>query len=308
MDKLNSLLSFVNWSVVINTGIKVAVVLAVTIVVSATLRGILKRIEQRLAADGGRAGEPPSESRKRAQTVMSLVRQAIVVTLWIFAGLIVLGQVGVEIGPILAGAGIMGVALGFGAQSLVRDFFSGFFLILENQVRVGDVVQVNGTGGVVEQINLRIITLRDLAGTVHIFPNGTITTLSNMTSEWSAYVFEIGVAYKEDTDRVTEVIAEVCTGIQQDAEFGAYILEDAEIFGVDQLADSSVVIKGRIKTRPLRQWQVQREFLRRIKHAFDDAGIEIPFPHRTLYFGEASPPFEINGSLDRGTPAPSSAA
>jgi len=293
MEKLNSLLSFINWNTVINTGMKVAVVLAVTIVVSATLRGVLKRIEGRLAASCGREGEPPSETRKRAQTVMALVRQAIVVTLWIFAGLIVLGQVGVEIGPILAGAGIMGVALGFGAQSLVRDFFSGFFLILENQVRVGDVVRVNGTAGFVELINLRIIVLRDLQGVVHIFPNGTVTSLSNLTSEWSAYVFEVGVAYKEDTDRVTEVIREVCAGMRQDAEFGAYIIEDAEIFGVDVLGDSAVVIKGRIKTRPLRQWLVKREFLRRIKYAFDDAGIEIPFPHRSLYFGEASNPFAV---------------
>ncbi|HES58295.1 MAG TPA: mechanosensitive ion channel family protein [Firmicutes bacterium] len=293
MEILNSFFENIDWDSVISTSIKVAVILAITVVAAAVLGSILRRIERRLVSRGVKEGEPLSESRKRAQTVMGLVRQSVIITLWVIAGLIILGQAGVQIGPILAGAGILGVALGFGAQSLVKDFLSGFFLIMENQVRVGDVARVNGTPGIVEQITFRVLVMRDLTGEVHIFPNGSITTLSNLTSEWSAYVFDLGVAYKENTDQVTEVIWQVIEGMQQDQEFGSYLIPEPEIFGVDAFGDSAVMIKGRLKTKPLRQWRVQREFLRRIKHAFDEAGIEIPFPHRSVYFGEASNPFAI---------------
>jgi small conductance mechanosensitive channel len=250
-------------------------------------------MEQRLIKRGQAEGEPPSESVKRADTLVRLVRKAVYLVLWTAVVLVVLQEIGVEIGPILAGAGIAGLAVGFGAQNLVRDVISGFFLILENQVRVGDVAIINGTGGLVEQVNFRTLVLRDLAGVVHVFPNGTINTLSNMTQEWSAYVFEIGVAYKENTDRVIAVMQKVLEDLQTDAVFGLLILETPEIMGVDKFADSAVVIKGRIKTRPIRQWMVGREFLRRLKLAFDEEGIEIPFPHQTVYFGEASKPFDL---------------
>ncbi len=293
MEILASFFEHIDWDSVINTGIKVAVILAITVVAALSLSSILRRIERRLVSRGVKEGEPLSESRKRAQTLMGLVRQSVIISLWVIAGLIILGQGGVQIGPILAGAGILGVALGFGAQSLVKDFLSGFFLIMENQVRVGDVARVNGTAGIVEQITFRVLVMRDLTGEVHIFPNGSITTLSNLTAEWSAYVFDLGVAYKENTDHVSEVIREVGAGLREDSEFCNYIIEDIEIFGVNEFADSAVVIKGRIKTKPLRQWIVGREFNRRIKHAFDEAGIEIPFPHRSVYFGEASNPFAV---------------
>ncbi|NQT02408.1 MAG: mechanosensitive ion channel family protein, partial [Planctomycetes bacterium] len=165
--------------------------------------------------------------------------------------------------------------------------------ILENQVRVGDVAIVNGTGGLVERVNFRTLVLRDLGGIIHIFPNGTVTTLSNLTNNWSAYVFDIGVAYKENTDKVIEVMNRVGSEMKQDEIVGSFMLEEPEIFGVDKFDNSAVVIKGRIKTKPIRQWQVGREYLRRIKLAFDNAGIEIPFPHQTLYFGEASKPIEV---------------
>jgi small conductance mechanosensitive channel len=145
----------------------------------------------------------------------------------------------------------------------------------------------------VEEVNFRTLVLRDLSGVVHVFPNGTINTLSNMTQEWSAYVFEIGVAYKENTDRVVAVMEGVLSELQADEIYGSLILEAPEIMGVDKFADSAVVIKGRIKTRPIRQWMVGREFLRRLKMAFDKEGIEIPFPHQTVYFGEASKPFDL---------------
>jgi small conductance mechanosensitive channel len=156
---------------------------------------------------------------------------------------------------------------------------------------VGDVAIVNGTGGLVEAVNFRTLVLRDLSGVVHVFPNGTINTLSNMTHEWSAYVFDIGIAYKEDVDEVIGVMKAVGDEMRGDDYFGPLLLEDIEIFGVDAFADSAVVIKGRLKTRPIKQWEVGREFRRRLKKAFDREGIEIPYPHRSIYFGEASKPF-----------------
>jgi small conductance mechanosensitive channel len=205
--------------------------------------------------------------------------------------LVILRELGVDIAPILASAGIVGLAVGFGAQNLVRDVISGFFMILENQVRVGDVAIVNGTGGLVERVNFRTIVLRDLSGVVHVFPNGAINTISNMTSEWSAYVFDIGVAYKEDVDRVIQIMRDTGKALREDKKFGPLMVDDIEVFGVDQFADSAVVIKGRLRTKPIKQWDVGREYRRRLKYAFDEAGIEIPFPHRSIYFGEASKPF-----------------
>ena len=182
----------------------------------------------------------------------------------------------------------------FGAQELVRDFISGFFMLIENQVRKGDVAIVNGTGGLVEQVGLRTITLRDLSGVVHVFQNGKISSLSNMTKEWSAMVFDIGVAYKEDTDKVSEVMKQVSAEMMADEKYAQYILEPIEIFGVDEFGDSAVMIKGRLKTKPIQQWLIGREYRRRLKKAFDAQGIEIPFPHQTIYWGEQIKPLRIN--------------
>jgi small conductance mechanosensitive channel len=291
VDIFFELINAFDWQTVIRTCARLFLILVVAWISLVILRNVLHRVEKRWLKKSEVAGEPPSESAKRVDTLVRLIRQGVHLTLWIIVGLTILKELGVEIGPILAGAGILGLAVGFGAQNLVRDIISGFFFILENQIRVGDVAIINGTGGIVEEINFRTIVLRDLSGVVHVFPNGTVTTLSNMTNEWSAYVFEIGVAYKESTDRVTEVMREVFVGMQEDETYGPLILEDPEIMGVDKFADSAVIIKGRIKTRPIRQWMVGREFNRRIKYAFDEKGIEIPFPHRSIYFGEASKPF-----------------
>jgi moderate conductance mechanosensitive channel len=283
----------VHLNIVIGTAWSIFLILVVAWVALFVIDRIIIRLKEEILKKSEREGEPPSESGKRVDTLTHLLRQGARLTLLVIVLLVVLSELGVQIGPILAGAGIVGLAVGFGAQALVRDIISGFFIILENQVRVGDVAIVNGTGGLVQEINFRTTVLRDLSGTVHIFPNGSIDTLSNMTNVWSAYVFDIGVAYKEDTDRVVETIREVGEALREDAEFGPSILEPVEIFGVDRFGDSSVVIKGRIKTKPIRQWATGREFLRRVKIAFDEKGIEIPFPHRTLYFGGASPPIDL---------------
>jgi small conductance mechanosensitive channel len=291
MELLNKYLATVEWSDLIFGALRILLILTLAWLMSKLARAGLARFERRLIEQGRQQGDVPTEASKRAETLVRLLRQGVVIMLWLVALLIILNELGISVGPILASAGVVGLAVGFGAQNLVRDVISGFFLILENQVRVGDVAIVNGTGGLVEEINFRTLVLRDLAGLVHIFPNGTITTLSNVTKEWSAYVFDIGVAYKEDTDRVVGVMRQVADELKQDAHHGRQILDDIEIFGVDRLADSAVVIKGRIKTRPSKQWEVGREFLRRIKLAFEREGIEIPFPHRSLYFGGDSAPF-----------------
>jgi moderate conductance mechanosensitive channel len=298
METIQELLVELDWDVFIKTGLRITLVLVFAWVGVKLLQQLLNRLENRLLKKSEREGEPPSESAKRIETIVRLLKQAALLFLWLTVGLVILKELGVEIAPIIASAGIAGLAVGFGAQNLVRDVIAGFFIILENQIRVGDVAVVNGTGGLVERINFRTIVLRDLGGVVHIFPNGTVNTLSNLTNEWSAYVFDIGVAYKENTDRVIEVMSAVGQSLKEDPEFGPLMLEPPEIFGVDKFADSAVIIRGRIKTRPIRQWGVGREYLRRIKHAFDENHIEIPFPHRTVYFGEESNPFNIQ-LLDR---------
>jgi len=290
MQFFSNLIGHISWEEVILGALRVLLVLVVFWIAMSLVKMGLRRLEENLVRRGKETGDVPNEAEKRAETLVRLLRQAVLIMLWIVAGLVVLRQFGVEIGPILASAGVAGVAVGFGAQNLVRDIISGFFMILENQVRVGDVAIINGTGGLVEQINFRTIILRDLSGTVHVFPNGTVNTMSNMTREWSAYVYDIGVAYKEDVDEVIQLIQKVGAELKEDSHYGPLMVADLEVFGVDNFADSAVVIKGRLRTKPIKQWEVGREFRRRIKHAFDKAGIEIPFPHRSIYFGEASGP------------------
>lgn len=228
------------------------------------------------------------EAEKRVGTLGRICRSVLYLVTISIAGMMVLDRVGLDIKPILAGAGIIGLAVGFGAQNLVKDIISGLFFIIENRIRVGDVAILNGTGGLVEQVNLRTTVLRGLDGTIHVFPNGSINSLSNMTHEFSFYLFNVGVAYKEDTDRVARVLKEIGDEMLGDDAYKDFILEPLEILGVDEFADSAVIIKARIKTVPIKQWAVGREMNRRIKKRFDEEGIEIPFPHRTFYFGDAS--------------------
>jgi small-conductance mechanosensitive channel len=237
-----------------------------------------------------------SEIEKRIDTLSKIFLTLIKVTVWVMSSMLILRKLGIDIAPIIAGAGIIGLAIGFGAQELVRDVISGFFMLLENQIRVGDVAIVNGTGGLVEQVGIRTIILRDLSGVVHIFQNGKINTLSNMTKEWSAMVFDVGVAYKEDTDEVVEVMKKVSEEMRTDKEYSQDILEPMEIFGVDGFEDSAVIVKGRFKTKPIKQWSIGREYRRRLKKAFDLKGIEMPFPHRTIYWGADIQPPMIKSS------------
>lgn len=222
---------------------------------------------------------------KRADTLTKVVRDLARVVILGVGGMMVLSEVGVDLKPLLAAAGLGGLAIGFGAQSLVKDVISGFFILLEDSIRVGDVVEIAGVGGLVEQVTLRTVVLRDEAGSTHVIPNGTINTVKNMTQLYSYYVFNIGIAYRESVDEVMALLKDIAEELRQDAEFAGDILEPLEMSGVDQFADSAVIIKCRIKTKPIQQWRIGREMNRRIKNTFDAKGIEMPFPHQTIYWG-----------------------
>ncbi len=273
--------------------IRIAVILGAaylaTWLIVRSVPSLRKRIVRRMTRNGSNV-----ELEKRAATIGGVFRKSLSAVIWVIAVIMALREAGFDIAPILAGAGVVGLAVGFGAQNLVRDVISGVFLLLEDQIRVNDVAIINGTGGLVEQINLRTTVLRGLDGTVYVFPNGSVTSLANMTHGFSYYLFDIGVAYKEDTDRVVEVLQGIADGMMHEEAYKQDILEPLEVLGVDKFADSAVIIKVRIKTMPVRQWVVGREMNRRIKKEFDRLGIEIPFPHMSLNFGEASKPIAVN--------------
>ena len=226
------------------------------------------------------------EMEKRARAIGSILFKGTVVVIWVVAVMMALKELGFDIAPILAGAGILGLAVGFGAQNMVRDVISGLFLIIENQIRVGDVAVINGASGLVEEVNLRTTVLRGIDGTVHVFPNGAISNLANMTRDYSYYVFSLGVGYREDTDRVMEALREVAAALTQEPDWTPLIKAPLEVMGVDELGDSAVIVKARIKTEPSKQWQVGREMNRRIKKRFEELAIDLPSPHRSLSLAE----------------------
>jgi len=211
----------------------------------------------------------------------------------------ILETFGFSLGPLIAGAGIVGLAFGFGGQYLIRDLINGIFILIEGQYRVHDVVKINDMGGLVEDINLRITTLRDLAGRVIIIPNGEIKAVINYTRGYAQALLDIGVAYKENVDQVIDIIKQVGAEMREDPYFRKLIMDDLEMLGVDDFADSAVMIKFRIKTRPIKQWEVSREFRRRLKNRFDELGIEIPFPHRTVYWGSDKDNQWLKESLEK---------
>lgn len=237
------------------------------------------------------------EDIKRIETLGRVFHYVSSVVIYVVAAMVILSELGVSIAPILATAGVLGIAVAFAAQSLIKDYFNGIFLLLENQVRQGDVIDAGGKSGLVEEVTLRYIRLRDYAGNVHFVPNGIITTVTNMSRGFAFAVADVGVAYRENTDEVMALMSQVGEDLRKDEIFGSQIMEDLEMAGVDKLDSSAVVIRCRFKTVPLQQWGVRREFLRRLKQAFDQHGIEIPYPHMTIYPGQAkdgsAPTFHI---------------
>jgi len=245
-------------------------------VVSRMIRLLRIRIASRFA---------DREQVKRAETIGRVLRYTASVVISLIAVVLILSELGVAIAPILGAAGVVGLAIGFGAQSLVKDYFTGLFLLLENQVASGDIVEVAGKAGVVEDLTLRFVKLRDYGGNVHYVPNGQIGIVTNMGRGFAQSVVDVGIAYREDVDEAFAVMREVGSAMRADAVFGAKILDDLEIAGVENWGDSAVQLRCRFRVAPLEQWGVRREFLRRLKRAFDERGIEIPYPHLTVYAG-----------------------
>ncbi len=220
-----------------------------------------------------------TETEARARTLINVANNVIRIIVITMAGFSILSELNVNIAPLLTGAGIIGLAIGFGAQSLVKDFFSGFFILMENQFAVGDVIKIGELAGLVEKVTLRTTVLRDLSGTVHTIPNGNISTVSNLTNLWSRAVLDISVAYKENVDDVIAELKKISAEIFADDQWKNLLIEEPNVLGVDALGNSGVTIKLLAKTKPIKQWDVMRELNRRIKNRFDELGIEIPFPH-----------------------------
>ena len=237
------------------------------------------------------------DDQNRIRTLGRVFRHIANVAISLVAGMLVLSELGISIAPILATAGVAGIALGFGAQSLIKDYFNGVFLLIEDQLRQGDVVAIADKAGLVEEITLRYVRLRDYDGNVHFVPSGAIGTVTNRSRDFAYAVIDAGVAYRENIDTALEIMRQVGEALRADPVFGARILDPIEVVGVENWADSAVILRCRLRVRPLEQWNVRREFLRRLKHAFDERGIEIPFPHLTLYAGQnkdgGAPPLRI---------------
>jgi small conductance mechanosensitive channel len=260
------------------SGLRICVILVLAWLAIAAAQRAIRGLRIRIAS---RLGD--REAVQRAETLGRVFRYLAAVIVSLIAGMLVLGELGVSVAPILGAAGVVGLAVGFGSQSLVRDYFTGFFLLVEDQIRQGDVVKLGEHAGLVEQVTLRYVQLRDYDGNVHFVPNGMITSVVNMGRGHAQAVVDIGVAYGADIDAAMALMQEVAAELRRDPAHAERILDGLEMAGVERWADSSVVIRARLKVAPLQQWTVRREYLRRLKKAFDEAGIEIPFPQLVLH-------------------------
>ena len=281
VDSLGVALSS-GWNPALRSAVNVLIVLAAAWIALFALRRGIRQFRVYME----RRSDP--EAIKRVGTLARAFRYIGTVVIAIVAAMLVMNELGISIAPVLATAGVAGIAIGFGAQSLVKDYFAGLFILVEDQIRQGDVVQVAGIGGLVEEVTLRHVRLRDFDGHVHFVPNGEIKIVTNRTRDFAQAVIEVGVAYREDTDEAFAVMREVGEAMRADPAWAPRLAADLEIIGVERWADSAVVLRGRFKVvPPIEQWNVRREFLRRLKKAYDARGIEIPFPHLTLYPGVA---------------------
>ena len=286
------LTKLITWCVIQLPSIAILIILFVSLL--RALRFTIRKMKKLAISKAHKAENiDNNEAEKRINTLTGIIYGIGRIFLWVIFLLILLGKFNINIAPILASAGIVGLAVGFGAQELVRDFISGFFILLEDQLRTGDWAVINGTEGLVEKIELRTVTLRDSSGVVHIFQNGKIDTLSNMTKEWSAIVLQIGIAYKEDTDNAVMLMQQVGDEMFNDPVYKELMLEPVVISGVNDFADSAVIIRLVIKTKPMQQWAVGREYRRRLKKVFDAKNVEFPFPYRTLTWGDSSNPIKL---------------
>ncbi len=258
--------------------LRVCLILIAAVVLSALLQRLIRKVRMQIASRFD-----DLESTKRAETLGRVLRYLVAVVVWLVAAMLILSEAGISVAPILGAAGVAGLAIGFGAQSLVKDYFNGLFLLLEDQIRQGDVVRLGDHAGVVEEMTLRYVRLRDYDGNVHFVPNGQVSTVVNMARGHAQAVVDIGVAYRENLDDVMSVMKSVAHEMRADPTFASKVLDEFELAGVERWDDSAIVLRGRFKVAPLAQWAVRREYLRRLKMAFDAKGIEIPFPQITVH-------------------------
>jgi small-conductance mechanosensitive channel len=263
-------------------GVRIAIILVLAFAANRIDKAVIERMVTRGMRRKGRARE---EFKKRVETISHFLSQLAGILVWAIAGFMILSELGVNIGPLLASAGVLGIGIGFGAQSLVKDVLAGLFIVVENQYRKGDVVKIADISGVVEEVNLRRTILRDLDGIVHVVPNGQITVASNYTKEYSRVNLNISVAYGEDLDRCIDVINRVGLEMAQEEYWAQAILKPPAALRIDNLGDSGIDIKIVGDTKPIRQWEVMGELRKRIKKRFDEEGIEIPWPHTKVFFG-----------------------
>jgi small-conductance mechanosensitive channel len=273
-----------NWLLTHGTHLGLIVFLSVSVLF---ILGIVVPTAIKTFVARGVPGQPEEEVEKRANTLTAVLVTAGQILVTGIAVFMILSELGINIAPVLAGAGVVGIALGFGAQSLVKDIIAGLFIIMENQYRVGDVVKVADVAGLVEGVNLRRTVLRDLDGIVHVVPNGEIRVASNFTKEWSRVNLNIGVAYGTDLDRAIAVINRVCQEMAAEPEWAPIIIKAPQVLRVDNLGDSAIELKVLGDTKPIRQWDVMGEIRKRVKKAFDEEGIEIPWPHTKVFFGNS---------------------
>lgn len=275
-DYKKFLTSTLDW--LINDGLPILVALILAYVLWRVSKVIIARVFK-----AARHRHDDLESVKRLNTLENFVKVVASAAIFIVLGIVVLRECGIEIGPILAAAGVLGLAVSFGAQHLVQDVISGFFILYDNQIREGDIILVNGVSGTVERMNLRLVALRCPDGSFYYIRSGQLGPITNLTQDFSYYVFELGVSYDSNVEQVFEIIRETSDQMMEDPAMKYVVLENVELFGLDRFDASALVIKGRIKTTPQQRWAVGREFNRRIKLNFDRAGIDIPFPQRTIH-------------------------
>ena len=291
--EISDLLHPGSWSSMAVTWVRIGAILVGAWVARFVATRLIIAFRKRIAARMHDA-----EQVRRAETLGRVFRYLASMIVGLVAGTLILSELGISVAPILGAAGVVGLAIGFGAQSLVKDFFTGFFLLMENQITKGDVVQLADKSGVVEDVTLRYVQLRDYDGNVHFVPNGLIASVTNMSRGFAYAVVDVGVAYREDLDEALAIMRDTAAQMRKDPEQAPRILEEFELAGVERWEDSAVVLRGRFKVAPLQQWNVRREYLRRLKRAFDDKGIEIPYPHLTIFAGTpksgVAPAFQLN--------------
>ena len=269
--------------------LKVIIIIVGALVLWETVNILTERLLVREEAEG--------KGRTRMLTLLPMLKTVMRVTLVVIVSMLVLSRFGINIAPLLAGAGVVGLAVGFGAQTLVRDMITGIFILLEDAISVGDWVEAGGYAGTVERLTVRTVTLRDLAGTVYVIPFGEVTTVTNYNREYGYALIDAGVAYRERYGDVVQALQDVAVELRKDEVWGPFITGDLEVFGMNKLADSAVEIRVRLRTIPMKQFAVRRAFLQLMKQVFDERSIEIPFPHQTLWFGidkeGAAPPMRV---------------